>query len=100
MPLCEGAGELAIADIDDTIGEVYGRGQQGAGFGYTGVRGLNTLLATVAAEAPGASGRQSSVATVPFHRGAARPRSLAVSWALRVGVAAAMSIGPSPAPTH
>ena len=56
MPLCEGAGELAIADIDDTIGEVYGgRAQQGAGSGYTGVRGLNTLLATVAAEAPGAS---------------------------------------------
>ena len=33
--------------MDDTIIEVHGYQKQGAGFGYSGVRGLNALLATV-----------------------------------------------------
>ncbi|MGC0274962.1 IS1380 family transposase [Pseudactinotalea sp. Z1739] len=36
-----------MVDIDDTIIEVHGYAKQGAGFGYSGVRGLNALLATV-----------------------------------------------------
>jgi hypothetical protein len=36
-----------LVDIDDTIIEVHGYAKQGAGFGYSGVRGLNALLATV-----------------------------------------------------
>jgi hypothetical protein len=36
-----------LVDVDDTIIEVHGYAKQGAGFGYTGVRGLNALLATV-----------------------------------------------------
>jgi hypothetical protein len=35
-------------DVDDTIIEVHGYAKQGAGFGYSGVRGLNALLATLA----------------------------------------------------
>ncbi len=35
-----------LVDVDDTIIEVHGYGKQGAGFGYSGVRGLNALLAT------------------------------------------------------
>jgi len=31
----------AFLDIDDTIIEVHGHAKQGAGFGYSGVRGLN-----------------------------------------------------------
>jgi hypothetical protein len=31
----------ALVDVDDTIIEVYGHAKQGAGFGYSGVRGLN-----------------------------------------------------------
>jgi hypothetical protein len=42
----EGAGHLLV-DVDDTIVEVHGYAKQGAGFGYSGVRGLNALLATV-----------------------------------------------------
>ena len=34
-------------DVDDTVIEVHGHAKQGAGFGYTRVRGLNALLATV-----------------------------------------------------
>jgi hypothetical protein len=38
---------LVTVDVDDTVIEVHGYAKQGAGFGYTGVRGLNALLATV-----------------------------------------------------
>lgn len=40
------AGERVMLDLDDTIVEVRGYQKQGAGFGYSGVRGLNALLAT------------------------------------------------------
>src|SRR3954462_903690 len=48
-----GAGPADLAapltiDIDSTICEVYGRGKQGAGFGYTKVRGYHPQLATCA----------------------------------------------------
>ncbi|MGH8882661.1 MAG: IS1380 family transposase, partial [Stackebrandtia sp.] len=43
-------GERVLVDVDDTIIEVHGYAKQGAGFGYSGVRGLNALLATVATE--------------------------------------------------
>ncbi|GAA5018716.1 hypothetical protein GCM10023317_60420 [Actinopolymorpha pittospori] len=46
-PLMAGIEEYALLDIDDTIIEVHGYAKQGAGFGYSGVRGLNALLATV-----------------------------------------------------
>jgi hypothetical protein len=41
----------ALLDVDDTIIEVHGYAKQGAGFGYSGVRGLNALLATLATPA-------------------------------------------------
>src|SRR3954447_26059626 len=41
-----GAEEYALLDVDDTVIEVHGYAKQGAGFGYTGVRGINALLAT------------------------------------------------------
>jgi hypothetical protein len=40
-------GGYALLDVDDTIIEVHGHAKQGAGFGYSGVRGLNALLATL-----------------------------------------------------
>ena len=39
--------ERVMVDIDDTIIEVHGYSKQGSGYGYSGVRGLNALLATV-----------------------------------------------------
>ena len=38
---------LMLVDVDDTVIEVHGYAKQGASFGYTRVRGLNALLATV-----------------------------------------------------
>lgn len=47
-PLLPGIGEgLVCVDVDDTVIEVHGYAKQGASFGYSGVRGLNALLATV-----------------------------------------------------
>jgi hypothetical protein len=43
----DNAQERMLVDIDDTIIEVHGYAKQGSGYGYSGVRGLNALLATV-----------------------------------------------------
>ena len=34
-------------DVDDTIIEVHGYAKQGSGYGYSGARGLNALIATI-----------------------------------------------------
>lgn len=39
--------DRVMIDIDDTIIEVHGYAKQGSGYGYSGVRGLNALLAVV-----------------------------------------------------
>jgi len=44
-PILSGLDELALVDIDDTVKEVHGYQKQGAGFGYSHIRGLNALLA-------------------------------------------------------
>jgi len=46
-PILPGAGQGCYVDIDDTIKATYGYQKQGAGYGYTGVKGLNALLAIV-----------------------------------------------------
>jgi hypothetical protein len=46
-PLLAGGDELAYVDVDDTVKATYGYAKQGAGFGYSGVKGLNALIATV-----------------------------------------------------
>lgn len=45
--LVAGGEGLGYIDIDDTIREVHGHAKQGAGFGYSGVRGLNIQLAVL-----------------------------------------------------
>jgi len=46
-PLLPGADQVAYVDIDDTIRATHGYAKQGAGFGYSGVKGLNVLLGTI-----------------------------------------------------
>jgi hypothetical protein len=46
-PLLPGADQWLIVDIDDTVRQTYGYAKQGAGRGYTGVKGLNALLAVL-----------------------------------------------------
>ena len=38
---------VTYLDIDDTVRTTFGYAKQGAGYGYSGVKGLNALLATV-----------------------------------------------------
>jgi DDE family transposase len=45
-PLLGGGEQMVLVDVDDSIIEVHGYAKQGAGFGYSRVRGLNMLLAT------------------------------------------------------
>jgi len=49
-PVVTGIGARVMVDIDDTIIEVHGYAKQGSGYGYSGVRGLNALLATATTE--------------------------------------------------
>ena len=46
-PILPGAAQVSYLDIDDTVRQTYGYAKQGAGRGYTGVNGLNALLATL-----------------------------------------------------
>jgi DDE family transposase len=46
-PLLHGVEQVAYVDIDDTVRATHGYLTQGAGFGYSGVNGLNALLGVV-----------------------------------------------------
>jgi hypothetical protein len=46
-PLLPDAGQIAYLDVADTVRATYGYAKQGTGYGYTGVKGLNALLATL-----------------------------------------------------
>jgi hypothetical protein len=46
-PLLPDAARIAYLDVDDTIRATYGYAKQGAGYGYSGVKGLNALLAAL-----------------------------------------------------
>ncbi len=51
-PLLPGVEALCLVDVDDTIRATHGYAKQGAGFGYSRVKGLNVLLATVSTRWP------------------------------------------------
>jgi hypothetical protein len=44
--LVPAAEQYTFLDVDDTIIKVHGHQKQGSGYGYSGVRGLNAILAT------------------------------------------------------
>ena len=46
-PLLPEVGEIAYADLDDSVRRTFGYAEQGAGYGYSGVKGLNVPLATL-----------------------------------------------------
>jgi hypothetical protein len=46
-PVLPDAARIAYLDVDDTIRATYGYAKQGAGYGYSGVKGLNALIAAV-----------------------------------------------------
>jgi hypothetical protein len=46
-PLLPGVDQIAYVDIDDTVRRTHGYAKQGAGIGYSKVKGLNALIATL-----------------------------------------------------
>jgi len=46
-PVLRDAAAVTFLDIDDTVKATHGYTKQGAGYGYSGVKGLNALIATV-----------------------------------------------------
>jgi hypothetical protein len=73
-PLLSGIDGPVMVDLDDTIIEVHGYAKQGSGYGYSGVRGLNALIATVTTEhaAPVITGQRLRKGSCGSPRGAAR----------------------------
>jgi hypothetical protein len=65
---------LVSVAIDGTIFEVHGYAKQGSGYGYSGVRGLNAFLATVAttSTAPVVVAQRLRKGACGFPRGARR----------------------------
>ena len=81
-------GERVLVDLDDTIIEVHGYQKQGAGFGYSGVRGLNALLATASttSSAPVVIGQRLRKGAAGSPRGAARIVADALATLRRMSV--------------
>src|SRR3954467_7976173 len=75
-PLLAGPADAGpvLLDLDDTIVEVHGYAKQGAAFGYSGVRGLSALLATVSTDqiAPVIAAQRLRTGSAGSARGAAR----------------------------
>ena len=73
-PLLAGIDGPVMVDLDDTIIEVHGYAKQGSGYGYSGVRGLNALIATVTTGdgAPVIAGQRLRKGACGSPRGAAR----------------------------
>jgi hypothetical protein len=68
-PLLPDAGQIAYLDVDDTIRATYGYAKQGAGYGYSGVKGLNALIAALST--PGSSGGAPVIVATRLRKGSA-----------------------------
>jgi hypothetical protein len=79
---------VTFLDLDDTVRSTFGYAKQGAGFGYTGVKGLNALLATVssAASAPVIVATRLRKGSANSARGAARLVADAIKTSRSAGV--------------
>jgi Transposase DDE domain group 1 len=73
-PLMCSSAQVTYVDVDDTVRATYGYAKQGAGYGYSGVKGLNALLATAstASSAPVIVATRLRKGSASSARGAAR----------------------------
>jgi hypothetical protein len=86
-PLLPAVDQLAWLDMDDTVRGTHGYTKQGAGYGYSKVKGLNALLATLStpAAAPVIIASRLRKGSVNSARGAARLLADALTTARRCG---------------
>ncbi len=87
-PIISAGEPITYLDIDDTIRSTFGYAKQGAGFGYSGVKGLNALLATVssASSAPVIVATRLRKGSANSARGAARLVADAIKTSQAAGV--------------
>jgi hypothetical protein len=78
---------VAFIDIDDTVRQTYGYAKQGAGRGYSGVKGLNALIATISTPlaAPVIAATRLRKGATNSVRGAAKLLADALATAARAG---------------
>ncbi|MGI9092844.1 MAG: IS1380 family transposase [Mycobacteriales bacterium] len=88
-PIISSGEPIAYLDMDDTVRSTFGYAKQGAGFGYSGVKGLNALLATVstASSAPVIVATRLRKGSANSARGAARLVADAIRTSRTCGVA-------------
>lgn len=81
------ASDFVFVDVDDTIIEVHGYQKQGSGYGYSGIRGLNALLATASTKdtAPVIAAQRLRKGAANSARGAKRLITDALSTVKRTG---------------
>jgi hypothetical protein len=86
-PILSGADRVAFVDLDDTVRQTYGYAKQGTGRGYTGVNGLNALLATICTptSAPMIAATRLRKGSTNSVRGAAKLLTDALATARRAG---------------
>jgi hypothetical protein len=91
-PLINSSEPISYLDMDDTVRSTFGYAKQGAGFGYSGVKGLNALLATVStpSSAPVIVATRLRKGSAHSARGAARLVADAIRTTRSCGVAGTM----------
>jgi len=87
-PIIPAGAEVSFIDVDDTVRSTFGYAKQGAGYGYSGVKGLNALLATAssATSAPVIVATRLRKGSANSARGAARLVSDAIKTTRSCGV--------------
>jgi hypothetical protein len=88
-PLLRDADQMVLVDVDDTVRATYGYAKQGAGYGYTKVKGLNALIGTVSTptSAPVIAATRLRKGASNSARGAARLVADTLAAAKRCGAA-------------
>ena len=86
-PILSGAEQVAFIDVDDSVRATYGYAKQGAGRGYTGIKGLNALLVTICTplSAPVIAATRLRQGATNSVRGAAKLLADALATARRAG---------------
>lgn len=90
-PLLPDVDQVCFVDVDDTVKQTYGYTKQGAGYGYTGVTGLNALIATVSTptSAPVIAATRLRKGNVNSTKGAVRLVADALAVAKKAGAGSA-----------
>ena len=92
--LVAGADEMTYLDIDDTIRQTHGYAKQGAGYGYSGVKGLNALVTTLSTPtaAPVIAGIRLRKGSVKSPRGAGKVIGESLATARRAGAGGLVTV--------